>query len=226
MRHNTGSKSSGNAATRLSGQNLGSGHRTQARVLAGEPVVPSPQQKLHADSLQVLGLLKILGITFGAFVYAIFYGNPESRADLTMRAARKSFLGSGLFSEFLQNLWKPPRAPSGGGKSTTTGRDVLLAFASSTMQSIFEEELHLFSKTYAVAKEDLVDPEELAKVNTVALDLNMQSSCKHPYKTLLALTGDDEMPEEEDVEEEVEEALDGYKCAIKPHPHFVSRLVI
>jgi hypothetical protein len=167
--------------------------------------------------------MKTLRLDLGTFIHGIFYGNPESRANLVMQQARKSFIGSGLFSEFLQNLWKPPRAPSGGGNPPSTRHDTLLKFASSTIQTVFEEELLLFSESYGVAKEDLVDPEELAKVNTEALDTEMRASCTHLYNTLLMLTGEDEMPEEEEEEEKegVEEALNGYKCAIKPHPRFV-----
>lgn len=45
-----------------------------------------------------------LGMELGTFIYGVFYGNPESCANLVMRDARKDFIRSGQFSRFLANL--------------------------------------------------------------------------------------------------------------------------
>ncbi|KAF8603716.1 hypothetical protein BDV93DRAFT_508350 [Ceratobasidium sp. AG-I] len=188
MQHNTRPKPSGDASARSAGQNSGSGHCAQPQARVDEPAAPSPQQKLHADSLQVLMLLNNLRITIGTLNHAIFYGNPESCANLTMQEAQRP-----LVEEMLQTLDATPSSP-----------------LRRLQCDVFGEELLSFSESYAVPQEDLAKPEELAKVDTLYVD--MRSSFNYLYKTLLVLTRDDEVPEEEEGGTgELEEALDGYK---------------
>lgn len=145
---------------------------TPGSTSASTPPDPSltPEKKLHEDSLRVLELMDTLGISLGALIEGIFYGNPESRDHLKMRAARASLIHTDKFHTLLNNLYDPPRAPTGGGHKATRAHNVLLEFASTTMKETFARELSTFSDSYQTTKEELADFDELAKITSERLD--------------------------------------------------------
>lgn len=213
MHRATRSKSLSVASGSIPGGNAGSAGTTRASAQPSDDPPLSPEKLLHAKSLQILELIESLKIDFGTFVHGVCYGNPESRDDMTMRAARRSFVQTSKLSDTLKDLYKPPRPPRGGGTPPTTARDTLMEFASSTMLSIYKAELKDFAETYRVPKEVLVNPDELEKINSDYLHAQMSSKCKNLYKTLATLAGD-----KLDENAATPEATHG----IQPHPHFVS----
>ena len=163
----------------------------------------------------MLELLDTLGIDLGTFIHGIFYGNIDSRNNLKMRDARTSFYQDGKLASFLRNLYKPPRPPSGGGRIPIAARRILLEFSTETMCSVFTSELSAFSETYTLSDEELVDPDELAKITSTTLYAKIKKQCKYLTQTLESLTGDEEEPVDE------ASGAGGDLPPINRHPHFV-----
>lgn len=197
----------------------------------------SPDKKLHLDSLKVPEVMKTLGIDLGTFIHGIFYGNLESRNDLVMRNARRSFIQSDKLSLFLGNIYQPPRSPNGKGRTPTTAKDTLIHFSAEIMQSIFASELSAFSATYAISDDEPVNPDELAKITSRSLYAKITQECKYLTRTLESLTGCEEPPYENTGQ--VKDPLasnaailqelsveDASNLPVNPHPHFVGVIIL
>ena len=98
----------------------------------------------------------------------------------------------------------------------TGARRILLDSSAETMCSVFTSELSAFSETYTMSNEELVDPDELAKLTSTALYTKIKKQCRYLTHTLESLTGDEEEPVDEAVGSE------GDEQPVNRHPHFVS----
>ncbi|KAG9096996.1 hypothetical protein FS749_007298 [Ceratobasidium sp. UAMH 11750] len=195
-----------------------------------EPI--DPQQKLHDDCLSVLTFMDSLGLDLGTLVHAIFYGNPLSRGNTRMRDARNTLYKQNRFSQFLANVYSPPRAPSGGGTVASAGRSVLLDFALKTVQQIFAKELADLTRVSHVDKATVSNWGLMRQNTSDALSKELQEICPHLWRVLVTLAGD-WVPEKLELSSDAagtdnnpEANLEGFKVAMKPHPHFGTILCI
>lgn len=182
----------------------------------------SPQRQLHEDSLKVLALLDTLGIDLGTFIHGIFYGNSESRENLAVRRARNSFIQADKLRSFLGNIYKPPRPPRGKGRIPTTACRILHEFSVEIMCSVFSKELTVFSDSFTLTDDELVDPNEIARITSSSLYTRIKMDCKYLTRTLESLTGDDKERDDGGTEALELDTSEGDLPPINPHPHFVS----
>ncbi|KAG9081188.1 hypothetical protein FRC06_005743 [Ceratobasidium sp. 370] len=196
------------------------------RAATPRPAKPlDTQEQLHNDCKKVLDFMATLKLDLGTFIHAIYYGNAASRGDTQMRDARNALYKKNRFSEFLGNVLKPPKAPSGGGTVATTGRDILIEFAMKTVLEIFTDELAKFSRGCHVDKATVADWDSMSRINSDSLAQETQADCPHLWKTLVTLAGDWvpdelELSSAADTDNDPEVDLDGMKVSIRPHPHF------
>ncbi|KAG8694314.1 hypothetical protein FRC08_008567 [Ceratobasidium sp. 394] len=230
MRHKSNSNPSLGVYTRSSTRNPPPPR--QNRAATPPPVPVDPSQKLHDDCIKVLDLLGSLDLELGAFILAIFYGNPASQGGTRMRDARNSLYKSSRFSEFLANIFNPPRAPSGGGTVATTGRNILIEFALKTALQVFVGELESLSGISHVTKATVSDWNQKSGDTSDSLAKEMEACCPRLWKMLATLAGDwvpdnlELSSEASDPDNDPEASLDGAKVVIKPHPHFGTILCI
>jgi hypothetical protein len=90
------------------------------------------------------------------------------------------------------------------------------------MSSIFATELTRFSDSFTLTDNELVDPNEIAKITSNTLYAKIKKECKYLAHTLESLTGDDKEREDESTEAPELDTSDGDPPPINPHPHFVS----
>ncbi|KAG9101466.1 hypothetical protein FS749_006685 [Ceratobasidium sp. UAMH 11750] len=217
-------------ATRFSSRNAPNPQSIRAATPPppAEPI--SPQQQLHDNCTSVLEFMKTLDIDLGTLIHAVFYGNPVSRQSILMRDARNSLYKDNKFSEFLANVYKPPRAPAAGGNIAKTGRIILVDFTMRIAQEIYAHELEAFSQGYHANKATVADWDAISVHTADHLGSRMRESCPHLWEILVKLAGD-WVPDELDLSDDPNDGnepvdLEGIKKSIKPHPHFGTILCI
>ncbi|KAG9093107.1 hypothetical protein FS749_015065 [Ceratobasidium sp. UAMH 11750] len=183
------------------------------------PALPSPQDPVRQKCEYVLGILRDIALPFSEFVNAVSYGENTLRNSPLAREARDKFYQREPLSRFLDNLYAPPRPPSGGGPRPIGGSRVLKDFIFKNATETFRSELEEFCDGYGLANEDITNMDYISTITSESLYRKIKETCPRLHASLSALT----VPRPVDAEEveDENEALIGPKRAVEKHPHFV-----